>query len=133
MTFGRTGKNSWPRDMSGDEMAPRTMIAMNDEAVHRIALRKGMLEGLAGTDLKADRLKKSLAGGISNPRIDKAYAAARRAGATGGKILGAGGGGFLLLFCPPAKRGDVVSALRGWREIPFHFEPEGSKIIYVSK
>lgn len=77
-------------------------------------------------------LKKSVAGGISNPTIDRAYDHARRAGAAGGKILGAGGGGFLLLFCEPRKRAAVKAAVKGWREIPFRFEPEGSKIIYVS-
>jgi D-glycero-alpha-D-manno-heptose-7-phosphate kinase len=61
------------------------------------------------------------------------YETARGAGAVGGKILGAGGGGFLLLFAPPRKRKRVLQALRGWREIPFNFEPEGSKIIYVSR
>jgi D-glycero-alpha-D-manno-heptose-7-phosphate kinase len=77
-------------------------------------------------------LKRSLAGGISNPRIDRAYKIARRCGASGGKILGAGGGGFLLLLCPPRRRAVVLAALPGWREIKFKFELEGSKIIYVS-
>ncbi|MCX5796748.1 MAG: GHMP kinase [Elusimicrobia bacterium] len=78
-------------------------------------------------------LKRGLAKGVSNDSIDQAYERARGAGAAGGKILGAGGGGFLLLFCVPAKRERVRRALSGWREIPFRFEPEGSKIIYVSK
>ena len=78
-------------------------------------------------------LKRGLAKGISNPAIDQAYERARKHGAAGGKILGAGGGGFLLLFCAPAKRERVRRALAGWREIPFRCEPEGSKIIYVSK
>ena len=76
--------------------------------------------------------KKSVSGGVSSGPIDKAYETARRAGAAGGKILGAGGGGFLLLFCPPKKRAAVAGALKGWREIPFKFEKEGSKIVYVS-
>ncbi len=78
-------------------------------------------------------LKKTLAGGVSNKAIDEAYEAALSKGALGGKILGAGGGGFLLLFCPPQKRKTILAALRGWREIAFRFEPEGSKIIYVSR
>ena len=78
-------------------------------------------------------LKRGLAASISNPGIDQAYARARKHGAVGGKILGAGGGGFMLLFCAPDRRERVRRALPGWREIPFHFEPEGSKIIYVSK
>ncbi|MBI3551272.1 MAG: GHMP kinase [Elusimicrobia bacterium] len=99
----------------------------------RRELQLGMVDGLGELLHESWEIKKSLAGGVSNPRIDRAYAAARRAGASGGKILGAGGGGFLLLYAPPKKRAPVLKALRGWREIPFEFEPEGSKIIYVSK
>lgn len=78
-------------------------------------------------------LKKSLHGGISNPAIDRAYARARKAGAEGGKILGAGGGGFLLLFAKISRQESVRRAMRGWREVRFRFEPEGSKIIHVDR
>lgn len=100
----------------------------------RAELQKGNVDAVGKILREGWELKKSLAGGISNPKIDEAYAAALRGGAVGGKILGAGGGGFLLLFCPPAQRNRVLSRMAGgWREIPFRFEPEGSKIIYVSK
>lgn len=77
------------------------------------------------------RFKKQLARNISNDKIDDSYQRALTAGATGGKILGAGGGGFLLLYCPLAKQKRVKQALAGWRQLDFAFEPEGSKIIYV--
>ena len=99
----------------------------------RRELQLGMVEALGEILHESWELKKSLADGISNPAIDRAYAAARKAGAVGGKILGAGGGGFLLLFCPPKTKDRVRRALKGWREIPFAFEQEGSKIIYVSR
>lgn len=75
-------------------------------------------------------LKKQLADRISNPQIDGIYEAARRAGAIGGKITGAGGGGFLLLYCPAWKQGEVRQTLRGLRELPFQFEQDGSKVIF---
>jgi len=75
--------------------------------------------------------KKHLANNISNPRIDEIYERARAAGASGGKILGAGMGGFLMLFCDPRKQEAVQRALPGLRQMRFGFEPEGSKIIYV--
>jgi D-glycero-alpha-D-manno-heptose-7-phosphate kinase len=75
--------------------------------------------------------KKELADNISNQRIDQYYDRARAAGALGGKVLGAGMGGFLLLFCEPAKQQAVRDALRELREVHLGFEPEGSKIIYV--
>ena len=75
-------------------------------------------------------LKKQLANGITNPAIEELYQAALSAGAVGGKITGAGGGGFLLLYCPPERKEDVRRALRGFRELPFHFEHDGSKVIF---
>lgn len=75
-------------------------------------------------------LKKSLCDSISNPKIDAAYTAARRAGAIGGKILGAGGGGFLLMFVPPEKQPSVKVALSNLIQIPFRFENKGAEIIY---
>lgn len=77
-------------------------------------------------------LKKNLASKISNSLIDRAYERAVEAGATGGKILGSGGGGFLLLFCLPKKQKSVRTALRRLREVPFSFEPNGSRVIYTN-
>ena len=76
------------------------------------------------------QVKKQFAGGISNPMIDDMYVKARQAGALGGKILGAGGGGFLLLYVPQNRQKAVREALSEYREVPFHFEPQGSHIIF---
>jgi len=76
-------------------------------------------------------LKTKLASGITNSVIDGYYAKARKAGAVGGKILGAGAGGFLLLYCPEKNQDKVRKALKDLKESPFKFEPQGSKIIYV--
>jgi D-glycero-alpha-D-manno-heptose-7-phosphate kinase len=76
-------------------------------------------------------LKKSLTGSISNPQIDKWYEVALKNGAIGGKLLGAGGGGFLLFFAHEQKHKSIIKALRGLRYIPFDFDTEGSKIIFV--
>ena len=75
-------------------------------------------------------LKKQLSSMISNPEIDDMYQAARSAGALGGKITGSGGGGFLLLYCPRERSDSVRAALHRLRELPFHFERFGSKVIY---
>ncbi len=76
-------------------------------------------------------LKRSVTSGISNPEIDRWYETAREAGALGGKILGAGGGGFLLFFVERQNRNRVREHLAELRELPFRLEPQGSKIIYV--
>jgi D-glycero-alpha-D-manno-heptose-7-phosphate kinase len=78
-------------------------------------------------------LKKKTSSSVSNPEIDLLYAKARKAGATGGKITGAGGGGFLMLFCPPKKQDGLRKALGSLRELKFGFEPKGSTIIFVGK
>lgn len=75
-------------------------------------------------------LKKSMAGQISNGTIDEMYEAARRAGARGGKITGAGGGGFLLLYAPYEKHGAIREAMAGLQELPFRLERDGSKVIF---
>jgi D-glycero-alpha-D-manno-heptose-7-phosphate kinase len=75
-------------------------------------------------------LKKSMTTGISNTVIDGWYDAARAAGATGGKILGAGAGGFLMLYAPQESHPAICAALPGLRHVPMGFEPLGSRIIF---
>ena len=75
-------------------------------------------------------LKKSLAGGVSNGAIDEMYTAAKEAGALGGKVTGAGGGGFLILYCPHERQERVRQALSGLQELPFLLENDGSKVIF---
>lgn len=80
---------------------------------------------------KAWQVKKRFASGVSNPMIDDMYEKAKNGGALGGKILGAGGGGFLLLYVPTDKRASVREALKDYREVPFNFEPQGTHIIFA--
>lgn len=75
-------------------------------------------------------LKKRLASQISNGEIDEVYRKARRAGALGGKITGAGGGGFLLLYCPAEKQAGLRKALEPMQELPFKLEHDGTKVIF---
>ncbi|MDE1823204.1 MAG: kinase [Candidatus Micrarchaeota archaeon] len=76
-------------------------------------------------------LKKNLASGISTNEIDRWYETAKRAGAVGGKVIGAGGGGFMLFFADPDKHDKIRKALPGLQEEPFRFEMEGSKIVHT--
>jgi len=75
------------------------------------------------------RYKKSLSDKVSMPVIDQIYDAALKAGAIGGKILGAGGGGFLLLFVPPENQPRVKEQLKDLIHVPIRFENAGSKIV----
>ena len=95
------------------------------------ALEKGSLNNFGNILHENWMYKKSLASKISNPTIDDYYSRARKAGALGGKILGSGGGGFLLFYCPLDKQEKVRRALAGLREINFKFESNGSQIIKI--
>jgi len=75
-------------------------------------------------------LKKSLSSKISTPVIDEIYEIARKNGATGGKVLGAGGGGFMLLFVPPEYQTNVKTKLERFLFVDFEFENNGSQIIF---
>jgi D-glycero-alpha-D-manno-heptose-7-phosphate kinase len=109
------------------------------ESLHHIKqlaleMRAALLEGdLSGFGALLDRgwqEKRRLSGRISSPEIDGWYAAARATGAAGGKIAGAGGGGFLLLFCEPERQPALRAAMRerGLRELPFDFDHAGVQV-----
>jgi D-glycero-alpha-D-manno-heptose-7-phosphate kinase len=78
---------------------------------------------------EAWQIKRSLSGSVSTPEIDGAYESAKKAGALGGKLLGAGGGGFFMIFAEPEKHESVKKALPGFLHVPFDFEPSGSQIV----
>jgi D-glycero-alpha-D-manno-heptose-7-phosphate kinase len=110
------------------------------ESLHRIkelgwqikaALEEGRLDDFGQLLDTSWQFKKQLASGISNPAIDKAYESARRNGALGGKITGAGGGGFLMLYCPDEHQSDVRGALQelGLQQMHCAFEFEGTRVL----
>ncbi|GAB4532463.1 MAG: GHMP kinase [Anaerolineales bacterium] len=96
----------------------------------RRELEAGNLDALGELLHESWQLKKQLASRISNGEIDAWYQAARKAGALGGKITGAGGGGFFLVYTPYEYHQAVREALSDLREMPFRLEPDGSKVIF---
>lgn len=87
--------------------------------------------GAVGTALcKSWQAKRMLASGISNHQIDDAIEAALQAGASGAKVTGAGGGGFLLVTCPVEHQRTVRDRLAHMTELPIKFEPRGSRVIF---
>ena len=93
-------------------------------------LVSGNLDAIGSLMHESWLLKKSLANGVSNGEIDEMYRAARNAGALGGKVAGAGGGGFLILYCAHDRQEHVRKALAGLQELPFLLENDGSKVIF---
>lgn len=78
-------------------------------------------------------LKKTLAAGISNPAIDDVYDAAMKAGALGGKLLGAGGAGFMIFYVKPERQQSVRNALARLREMEFEIDNSGASIVLIDK
>ena len=74
--------------------------------------------------------KRELAGGISSPKIDELYEIAMKNGALGGKLLGAGGGGFLLFYCPKEQQERLKNQLR-LKPFKFRFEHDGSSVVHI--
>jgi D-glycero-alpha-D-manno-heptose-7-phosphate kinase len=77
------------------------------------------------------QMKRTLTPGISTPEIDGAYSRAKTAGALGGKITGAGGGGFLLVMHPPGRSREIAQALPEMKHVPVHITPDGSRTLTV--
>jgi D-glycero-alpha-D-manno-heptose-7-phosphate kinase len=99
----------------------------------REALVSGRVDDLGPILDENWQLKKTLSGRISNDRIDAYYEKAKRHGASGGKLLGAGGAGFLLLYCPPENHDRLRRALADLQELEFSFDSFGSQVIYYEE
>lgn len=105
------------------------MRALVDEALRLLGSR-GDIREFGKLLHEGWQLKRSLTASISNRHVDAIYAQARAAGAIGGKLLGAGGGGFMLLFVEPEKQAGLRKKLKRLLHVPFAFESLGSQIIF---
>jgi len=76
------------------------------------------------------RLKAQLTSGITDPQIDDWYGKALANGASGGKLLGAGNGGFLMFFAPPDRHDQITEALSGLEKVKFRFDRSGTQVVF---
>jgi D-glycero-alpha-D-manno-heptose-7-phosphate kinase len=106
-----------------------TLIQQMVDEVISILNSSGDLTDFGEMLHEAWALKRSLTEKISNSQIDEIYEAAREAGAVGGKLLGAGGGGFMLLFARPENQPSISRRLQKLLHVPFRFENHGSQIV----
>jgi D-glycero-alpha-D-manno-heptose-7-phosphate kinase len=109
--------------------ATRTLVQLAETAFADLCA--GNLSSLGAMLHEAWRTKIQIASGVTNTFIDQVYQNAREAGAEGGKLLGAGGGGFLMFLAPPERHDAIRRALQPLRETPFRFASHGSRIIFV--
>ena len=113
-----------------NEAALRAMLVMVDEGEKILKNPPDGLDNFGRLMHETWMLKRGLTESISNSKIDEIYERARHAGAIGGKLLGAGGGGFLLLYVKPEDQEMVKSELKGVLHVPFSFDNSGSRVIY---
>lgn len=106
------------------------MHQMVDEALSILTNEHGDILDFGKLLHEAWKLKKSLTDKISTPEIDNIYEVALSAGAVGGKLLGAGGGGFMIIFAPPEVQPRIKARLTGLLLVPFKFENNGSQVIF---
>ncbi len=106
------------------------MLALVDEAENVLVNRHGDLDAFGHLLHHTWVLKQRMSKRISTSQLDEIYEAARRAGALGGKLLGAGGGGFFVFYVPAQYQEGVKNALSGLLHVPFSFEEDGTKVLY---
>ena len=119
-------------NMSAKSAALHRMQEMVDEA-NRILQNGKSLDCFGELLHESWLLKQSLADGITTPEVQAAYETARHHGAIGGKLMGAGGTGFMYFYVPTEKQADVLKAMKHYLHVPFTFEREGSTIIHYDQ
>jgi D-glycero-alpha-D-manno-heptose-7-phosphate kinase len=124
--------SSYVNDLGARTAQLKQLKALVEQSID-ILNRGGDLGRFGNLLHEAWEAKRSISAKISNPAVDELYAQARSAGALGGKLLGAGGGGFILLFVPPERQAAVRDRLGKLIHVPFEFEYGGSQIIFFDR
>jgi len=120
------------RNIVSDSKSFDNLARIRDQADElRESLASGNIDAIGTAMHEGWMRKKQMASGVSSPVFDSIYDTARGAGALGGKLLGAGGGGFFLFYVEPRRRQAVIDALAQLRHIDFRLEQQGTRIIYV--
>jgi len=130
---GVTRKSDTILSEQRDNIRSRESVLQEMKHIAGVACRKiqeGEVDAIGDLLHESWTLKKQLASKVSNSDVDDLYQLARKSGATGGKIAGAGGGGFLLLYCPPEGQERLRQALHMLQELPFNLGQDGSKVVF---
>ncbi len=129
--FSRTASEIAAQQIKNIPKKKKELKAMYQMTLHAVdMINNDEITGLGKLLHESWKLKRSLSDKITTPHIDDMYDSAMRAGADGGKLLGAGGGGFLLLFAKPERQKKIREKLKNLLSIPFRFETLGSQIIF---
>ena len=135
-----TGVTRFSSDVQKDTFAKpedkkaqlKEMLALVDDAQAILEDKNADLNDFGRMLDHTWKLKRGTGSKVSNGSIDELYERGMKAGALGGKLLGAGGGGFLLFYVEPDKQQNVINALNELMHVPFNFENEGTSIVYYN-
>ena len=116
-------------NLSARKTELETMCQMVDEALQILQRPNRPLDEIGKLLDDAWRMKRTLAESVSTPKIDSIYETGRKHGALGGKLLGAGGGGFMLFYAPPECHANIRTGLKDLIEVSFDINSQGSKIV----
>lgn len=108
------------------------MTQLTSEALKLLTNGRAALDDFGKLLDEQWKIKRSLTSHVSNPQVDQIYEVAKSSGALGGKLLGAGGGGFMLFYAEEEKHASIQESLSTKIFVPFRFEDTGSKIVYYS-
>lgn len=140
MMFFFTGFSRNASDVAGEQIKKtpekkielKAMMEMVDEAVNILNGRPDGIKDFGKLLHESWKIKRGLTSLISTSKIDEIYETAQRAGALGGKLIGAGGGGFMLIFASPEYHSRIKERLKGFLFVPFSFEQLGSQVVLYS-
>lgn len=118
------------KNIGDKEKELQAMAAMVPEAIKILQAGVGRLKDFGRLLGESWEIKRRLSSRITNQHVDDMYNAARSAGALGGKLLGAGGGGFMLIFAEPEAQQKIKEKLGKFLHVPFRFENDGSRVIF---
>ncbi len=135
-----TGMQRFSSDIQADTFGSKVdktkqlldMLSLVDEAEKVLTDKDTSLDEFGKLLDKTWRLKRNTGSKVSNGSIDEIYDLAIKSGAIGGKLLGAGGGGFLLFYCEKERQQNLISALEKLMLVPFNFENDGAQVLYYA-
>ena len=135
-----TGVQRFSSDIQADTFAKpvdktqqlKDMLALVDEAEAILTDKNRSLAEFGKLLDRTWKLKRGTGAKVSNNAIDELYEQSMKAGALGGKLLGAGGGGFLLFYCEKEKQPELMKAMEKLMVVPFNFENEGAQVLYYA-
>ena len=133
--FSRDGTKiakNWIKNTDQNKHYLKSMLTMVDAGLDILTSRNGKLDDFGRLLNESWKIKRRLTNNITNSKIDAMYEMGMKNGALGGKLLGAGGGGFILFYVPKEERQKIREVFKKFIHVPFKFDNSGTQVVYYS-